>query len=157
MITWRIQEQVYGGFDRATLKLLSEYARGKDARVDGTRRLKPGTVLVREYQNERHTVTVTTDGFLWREQTYQSLSAIARAITGMTWNGPRFFGLRVAETEQRLRKRHGRKQDRPREPQRAAHAPLVSILMSGRSQHNEAGSFQKGLPVRDLHPQVDRA
>ena len=96
MITWRIQEQAYGGFDRATLKLLDEYARGKGATVVGARRLKPGTVLVREYQNERHTVTVTTDGFLWREQTYQSLSAIARAITGKTWSGPRFFGLRVA-------------------------------------------------------------
>jgi hypothetical protein len=109
MITWRIQEQAYGGFDRATLKLLDEYARGRAARVDAIRRLKPGTVLVREYQNERHTVTVTTDGFLWREQTYQSLSAIARAITGMTWNGPRFFGLRVAREEPRAEKASGSK------------------------------------------------
>lgn len=109
MITWRIQEQAYGGFDRATLKLLDEYARGKGATVVGARRLKPGTVLVREYQNERHTVTVTTDGFLWREQTYQSLSGIARAITGMTWNGPRFFGLRVGRDEATVEKAPGAK------------------------------------------------
>jgi hypothetical protein len=95
MITWRIQEQAYGGFDRATLKLLDEYARGKGTGAKCGRRLKAGAVLVREYQNERHTVTVTPDGFVWREQTYQSLSGIARAITGMSWNGPRFFGLRT--------------------------------------------------------------
>jgi hypothetical protein len=52
-------------------------------------------VLVREYQGERHTVTVVANGFLWREATYASLSTIARAITGTNWNGPRFFGLRI--------------------------------------------------------------
>ena len=51
---------------------------------------------MREYQGERHTVTVVPAGFVWRETTYASLSVIARAITGTSWNGPRFFGLRVA-------------------------------------------------------------
>jgi hypothetical protein len=32
--------------------------------------------------------------FSWQEKTYSSLSTIARAITGTSWNGPRFFGLR---------------------------------------------------------------
>jgi hypothetical protein len=41
------------------------------------------------------TVTVTSDGFVWQDQTYASLSAIARAITGTSWNGRRFFGLRI--------------------------------------------------------------
>jgi hypothetical protein len=59
------------------------------------RRLKSGTVLAREYQGERHTVTVVPDGFVWQDATYSSLSTIARAITGTAWNGPRFFGLRV--------------------------------------------------------------
>jgi hypothetical protein len=59
------------------------------------RRLQTGTVLVREYDGERHTVTVVPDGFLWRDMTYSSLSIIAQAITGTKWNGPRFFGLRV--------------------------------------------------------------
>ena len=54
-------------------------------------------MLVREYQGERHTVTVVPNGYVWRETTYASLSTIARAITGTAWNGPRFFGLRVAE------------------------------------------------------------
>jgi hypothetical protein len=57
-------------------------------------RFKPGTVLLREYQGERHTVTVVANGYLWRETTFASLSTIARAITGTSWSGPRFFGLR---------------------------------------------------------------
>jgi hypothetical protein len=52
-------------------------------------------VLLREYQGERHTVTVVAEGYVWREATYASLSIIARAITATSWNGPRFFGLRI--------------------------------------------------------------
>jgi hypothetical protein len=59
------------------------------------RRLKAGTVIIREYQGERYEVTVAPDGFIWREKTYASLSMIAREITGTNWNGPRFFGLRM--------------------------------------------------------------
>jgi hypothetical protein len=50
-------------------------------------------VLVRDYQGQRHTVTVVSDGFDWQGATYPSLSAIARAITGTAWSGPRFFAL----------------------------------------------------------------
>ena len=37
--------------------------------------------------------TVVSDGFDWQGATYPSLSAIARAITGTAWSGPRFFAL----------------------------------------------------------------
>jgi hypothetical protein len=57
------------------------------------RQFKPGTVLVRDYQGQRHTVTVALNGFDWQGMTYRSLSAIARAITGTAWSGPRFFAL----------------------------------------------------------------
>jgi hypothetical protein len=50
-------------------------------------------VLVRDYHGQRHTVTVAADGFNWQGTTYPSLSAIARAITGTAWSGPRFFAL----------------------------------------------------------------
>src|SRR5208337_4245070 len=94
MIASRIQEQASGGLGRETVKLLDRLARG--GKPDGlNRRLKAGTVLVREYQGERHTVTIVPDGFLWQDSTYLSLSTIARTITGTVWNGPRFFGLRV--------------------------------------------------------------
>jgi hypothetical protein len=55
---------------------------------------RTGTVLVREWQGTTHHVTIVNDGFLWNGQTHRSLSAIARAITGAKWNGPRFFGMR---------------------------------------------------------------
>ena len=94
MIAWRIQEDFYGGHDKATLKLLNGLARGEGSRLAGKPRLRPGTVLMREHGGVRHTVTVTPDGFVWRDKTYSSLSAVARAITGTPWNGYRFFGLR---------------------------------------------------------------
>lgn len=92
-LAWRIQERSRGGHDKQTIKLLNELARGKGGEPL-FRRLKPGTVLIREYQGVRHTVTVVRDGFIWRERQYTNLTAIARLITGTNWNGPRFFGLR---------------------------------------------------------------
>ncbi len=94
MIAYRIQEEAFGGLDRETVKLLDRLAHGEKPN-ELNRRLKTGTVLVREYNGERHTVTVVPEGFLWRDTTYSSLSIIAQAITGTKWNGPRFFGLRV--------------------------------------------------------------
>ena len=49
---------------------------------------------MREWQGVEHIVTVLTDGFEWQGRKYKSLSAIARAITGVQWNGWRFFGIR---------------------------------------------------------------
>src|SRR6202035_5144739 len=94
MIAYRIQEEAFGGLDRETVKLLDRLARGEKP-GELNRRLKAGTVLIREYQGERHTVTVVPDGFVWQDTIYSSLTTIARAITGTAWNGPRFFGLRV--------------------------------------------------------------
>jgi Protein of unknown function (DUF2924) len=94
-LCWHIQEQAFGGLDPKTAKHLASFTRGARPPADRPRRLKPGTVLVREYQGVRHTVTVVANGFVWREATYASLSTIARAITGTNWNGPRFFGLRI--------------------------------------------------------------
>jgi hypothetical protein len=100
MLTYRIQEEAFGGLDRETKKLLDRLARGAKTRLELNRRLKPGAVLVREYQGKRHTVIVVPEGFSWDGTTYTSLSIIARAITGTAWNGPRFFGLRDARDKQ---------------------------------------------------------
>jgi hypothetical protein len=90
MMACRLQEQAFGSLDRERLRFLEGLARhGGSPR----RQLKPGTVLVRDYQGQRHTVTVAPDGFNWQGTTYPSLSAIARAITGTAWSGPRFFAL----------------------------------------------------------------
>ena len=93
-LCWHIQEKAFGGHSPAILKLLASYAKGRTGETNRLRRLKPGTELVREFQGERHTVVITADGFRWRDGEYSSLTAIACAITGTNWNGPRFFGLR---------------------------------------------------------------
>lgn len=99
MLIWRIQEQTFGGYDRHMEIALKRYARsnGNLGGDDGGRHVRTGSVLVREYQGTRHTVTVVSNGFVWRERTYSSLSKIASEITGVKWNGPRFFGLRQAK------------------------------------------------------------
>jgi Protein of unknown function (DUF2924) len=90
MIACHLQERAFGGLDRESLRFLDALARyGGPPR----RRLKAGTVLVRDYQGQRHTVTVAPNGFEWQGTTYPSLSAIARVITGTAWSGPRFFAL----------------------------------------------------------------
>jgi hypothetical protein len=95
-LAWRLQENAFGGHDKPILKLLE--AKGqKRAGDERCRRLKAGTVLIRDFGGTRHTVTIAPEGFLWQENTYSSLSAIARIITGTNWNGPRFFGLREGE------------------------------------------------------------
>ena len=93
MIAARLQERAFGGLDRDSLRFLQSLARPQRL---PRRQLKPGTVLVREYQGRRHTVTTTRDGFEWQGTTYPSLSALARAITGTAWSGPRFFALQPA-------------------------------------------------------------
>ena len=91
-IAYRLQEQGGGGLAPSHVRLLDRLAEGGGD--DATRQLKVGTMLVREYQGERHEVVVLPDGFHWHGTTYAGLSTIARAITGTIWNGPRFFGLR---------------------------------------------------------------
>jgi hypothetical protein len=51
MIAYRLQERAFGGLDRESLRFLDGLARhGGSPR----RPLKPGTVLVRDYQGQRH-------------------------------------------------------------------------------------------------------
>lgn len=106
MIAYRIQERAFGGIDRKTEKLLDSYAQGKPA--EASRYLKSGTVVVREYQGVRHTVTIADGAFIWNEKKFASLSTIAREITGTSWNGPRFFGLREKLPQQSESKKPGR-------------------------------------------------
>jgi hypothetical protein len=101
-LAWRIQENAFGGHDKATLKLLEGYG-SKRAGDQRCQRLKPGTTLVREFGGTHHTVTIVPEGFLWQEKAYSSLSAIAKIITGANWNGPRFIGLREEQGKKGVR------------------------------------------------------
>ena len=58
-----------------------------------------GTRLAREWNGQRHEVTVTADGFEYKGRCYRSLSAIAKSITGTHWNGRAFFGLSRQKTK----------------------------------------------------------
>lgn len=101
-LAYRIQELAYGGLKRETLERLEALGEQFDNRNVTLRRIRhdqrpiAGTRLIREYQGVEHLVTVTRDGYEWQGRPYQSLSAIARAITGTRWNGWVFFGIRRA-------------------------------------------------------------
>lgn len=53
----------------------------------------PGSVLTRRHGGVEHRVHIHLDDFEYDGRRYQSLSAIAHAITGSHWNGFHFFGL----------------------------------------------------------------
>ena len=97
-IAYKIQEDAYGGLDRATTRLLKtlmvQFAKS-NGRIVLPRRIKSGANLVRHWKGQSHRVTVLEDGFAYQGKPYESLSEIARLITGTRWNGPKFFGLRV--------------------------------------------------------------
>jgi hypothetical protein len=58
--------------------------------------MKPGTQLIRRWKGQTITVTVLEDGFTWEGRIYNSLSALAKAVTGTSWSGQKFFGVRRA-------------------------------------------------------------
>jgi len=119
MIAARLQERAFGGLDRNSLRFLEGLARHQRL---PRRQLKPGTMLVREYQGRRHTVTTVRDGFEWQGTTYPSLSAIARAITGTAWSGPRFFALQRTSDGSKPKGKSAAVPDDGRRQRRAAHA-----------------------------------
>ncbi len=53
----------------------------------------PGTSIVRQYKGREIEVRVLKNGFEWEGDRYQSLSAVAKAVTGSHCNGFRFFNL----------------------------------------------------------------
>jgi hypothetical protein len=98
-LAYRIQELAYGGLKPETierLEALADELEGKGARRRKSIESRPiaGTRLIREWKGIEHCVTVRNADFEYQGRPYQSLSAIARSITGTRWNGPAFFGLK---------------------------------------------------------------
>ena len=93
-LAYQLQADAYGALDPKTCRYLRAVAAGSSETVRPLPALKPGMRFMREWNGRTHVVDVTEDGLLWSGETYPSLSAIARAITGARWSGPRFFGLR---------------------------------------------------------------
>ena len=90
MLAWRMQAADQGGLDLETRKTLS---RTGAVEAEG-RHLGSGATLRRDWQGTEVVVEVTDCGFAWNGHSFRSLSAVATAIAGTKWNGPRFFGLR---------------------------------------------------------------
>jgi hypothetical protein len=137
MIAARLQERAFGGLDRDSLRFLESLARHERP---SRRQLKPGTVLVREYQGRRHTVTTLRDGFEWQGTTYPSLSAIARAITGTAWSGPRFFALQRASDGSKPRRKSAAAAEDGRRQHKAAPGRDGPQAMTGSSPAPHLGT-----------------
>jgi Protein of unknown function (DUF2924) len=111
ILAYRIQATAFGGLDQETLRVLRQ-PKGRrlassdlhpfEARVPATRdgtELKPGALLAREWNGRLERVMILDQGVAWNGETYDSLSQVAKAMTGTSWNGHRFFGLRTARSE----------------------------------------------------------
>ena len=115
-LAWAIQAKEYGGLttrDQERLQELLPHAEawmplGKRAFQDvgsGIRVPKPkdskipvpGTVLTRAYRGQTIAVRTLEDGFDFEGTRYPSLSAVAKAVSGMHVNGFRFFRLEGQE------------------------------------------------------------
>ena len=120
-IGWRLQVLALGDLTERAQQRAREIARDADlktqaprawpaggSKVDrGARRDRrlpvAGSVLRRLYRERTVEVKVLADRFEYEGKRYESLSAVARAITGTRWNGLLFFGL----TKRRKAKTHG--------------------------------------------------
>ena len=97
-IVYKLQERALGGLSKSVVKRLrmaagGPSAMGEEGRSRTAAALRPGTLLVREWRGVTHRVVILADGVEWRGRRYQSLTLVAREITGAHWSGPRFFGL----------------------------------------------------------------
>ena len=119
-LAYRIQESKEGGLSpqartRAAIlapntsirvRLPSEFSKKVEAQANEPPRdprLPPvGTVLQKEHDGQEHEITVLAEGFEYQGEHYRSLSAIAKVITGTSWNGFLWMGL-----EKRNRKKKG--------------------------------------------------
>ena len=90
-LAYALQASVSGGLTTATAARLDRIAAGREREATPT--LQPGGRYLRQWNGTTHVVDVVKDGYLWNGRRHRSLSAIARAITGTRWSGPRFFGL----------------------------------------------------------------
>jgi hypothetical protein len=96
-VAYEMQVKRYGGLkpvtDRRLRKIANGTAEGDHTNRKASRWCQPGARLVREWNGVSHVVEVIEGGFIWNGDRHRSLSAIARAITGARWSGPRFFGV----------------------------------------------------------------
>ena len=79
---------------RAPESFLNQLSRPIGNQLRDPRLPAPGTRLSRQFQGQSVSVEVLEKGFRYQERVYRSLSAVARQVTGVQWNGFAFFALR---------------------------------------------------------------
>jgi hypothetical protein len=88
---YELQAQAMGGLSRVSQQRLAQLGAAKTV----TQAARPGSRLIREWNGTAHIVTIGEDGVIrWNDRDWNSLSEVARAITGTRWSGPAFFGLK---------------------------------------------------------------
>ena len=109
-VAWRLQSLAEGDLSERARQRAAELANDADLRItvprvkepvpiarDSDPRLPmPGTILTRDYKGQTLQVEVLAEGFAYAGQSYQSLSAVAKAITGAHCNGYHFFRTALA-------------------------------------------------------------
>lgn len=127
-LAYRVQKLAYGGLSPRLKRELADVVRQvserPSARIELPRRIKSGTVLIREWKEKVVRVTVGENGFQYDGKTYSSLSEIAFRITGTKWNGPRFFGLRPSTKVSPIARENAH--DNPGTPRRPRGRPRKS-------------------------------
>jgi len=98
ILAYRMQEREYGGLShraRTRLKKIAVSLRTQKGPVrDNDLAPEAGTKLIRSWKGEVHEVLARGNEYVYRGNTYSSLSRIAREITGTRWSGPLFFGVK---------------------------------------------------------------
>jgi hypothetical protein len=99
VLAFRLQEQAFGTLPPDLRKRLRELTKNSSGSTISAPAVKPGTRLMREWRGKSHVVTITEGGYDYQGCRFQSLSEIARQITGTRWSGPLFFGLRDIQSK----------------------------------------------------------
>jgi hypothetical protein len=98
ILAYRIQVQEYGGLSNSARQKLKQIATDLNAvkrpRSHVAASLEAETKFIRSWGGEMHEVTTSGDGYAYRGRQFNSLSQVAREITGTRWSGPLFFGTR---------------------------------------------------------------
>jgi Protein of unknown function (DUF2924) len=90
-LAWEVQVRARGGLSAREREQIARLWEGNQRRQSP--QMASGTRYLREWNGVTHVVEKVAEGYLWNGGVHASLSAIAGAITGAHWSGPRFFGV----------------------------------------------------------------
>lgn len=105
-IAWRLQVRKHGDLSKRSKRRIRALAkaiqRDSNHLPHSAPRLTPGTILTRRWQESTHTVQVLESGFMHEGARHETLSSVARSITGTRWSGPAFFGLKTKQASRKV-------------------------------------------------------